>query len=331
MLFINALLFTGTYADPIPTGPPSCAIQKIRVTGAQVYNGFNWSKQVMKSLGHFNGVYELDESEIVNSRQMWTKHRADSRSVSLQWADDIFGATGWILTNNPGQVRFFSYSIDDCPNSLGNWQLLEYGNKTVIGNEKTAGNLRTESLGDFKPIPNWVIAQLDDEMEFKEFHPVPVADIFTMLAHVVPDKHEKLHTFGCNGISDLKFYATPGIPTDPVTAAINEWKRCVTCAQNTLGATADPYMFDPEHNTCLNTPGNIERALCDCDYGLASQVQQYPIDDYVLTNKDCIITSSTLSRNQQCCFSPMTGIFTTYNSQTNCCSKEGSIQSIGTC
>jgi len=248
------MIFKFTLIAVIATDPikdvQNCSIQKIRVTGAQLYTAYNWSKSVMKSLGHFNGIYELEEDQVAN-HPIWTKKRPDSKSdVSLQWTDDIFGATGWLLTNTPGQPRFFSYSVDDCPGNLGNWQLLEYGNKTVIGNEKLAEKIKVESLGDFKPIPSWVLAQMDDQSDFEAKSLVPISDVYTMLAHITPDNHYKVHTYGCNGISDLQFYSTPGVKTDVVTGAINEWKRCVTCAQTTLGATADPYMFDTDNNIC---------------------------------------------------------------------------------
>jgi len=325
---MRALIFffaIGT-SDPIRT---TCPIKKIRITGAQMYEGYNWSKKIMKSLGHFNGVYEI-ESEMFKDHNTWTKQRPDSRSVSLQWTDDIFGATGWILTNKPGQPRFFTYSIDDCPHTLGDWQLLEYGNKTVVGNEKSADSLVYQSLGDFKPVPSWVLAQLDDQPDSDIDQPeTPVEDIFTMLAHLVPEKLENLYSYGCTGLSDLRLFSTPGIRADSVDMAINKWKKCVSCAQDVLGATADPYMFDTSSNQCLNTSGNVERALCDCDFALASTLRNLEVKDKRLSSKDCFVVKP--SANQQCCFNLQSGLFAPFNTQISCCSREGTVESIGTC
>ena len=43
-----------------PNNDKKCAIKKIKITGAQYYEGYHPAKEVFKSLGHFNGVYEID-------------------------------------------------------------------------------------------------------------------------------------------------------------------------------------------------------------------------------------------------------------------------------
>lgn len=333
MLSSLMTLISGTLSEPIQV---NCGIKKIRVTGAQHYDGYNPSRAVMKSLGHFNGVYEID-SDLTNGHPSWTKLRPDSRSVTIQWVDDIFGATGWVITNNPGQPRFYSYSINDCPTELHNWQLLEYGNKTVLGDEKPADKLGFESLGDFKPIPSWVLAQLDDQEEQKGFQTlkpeqIAVEDIFTMLAHVVPDKQTNLQTYGCNGISDLRLFTTPGIKVDKVSEAIDEWKKCILCSQDFLGATFDPYIFDSDKNICLNTAGNIERAMCDCDYAFAKKVKNMEVGAYTLTSKDCVLKSTIrVSRPEKCCFDGETDLFVQYDVRKNCCSNSGLLQPKDSC
>ena len=135
------------------------------------------------------------------------------------------------------------------------FSVIYHSAQTVLGDEKPADKLGFESLGDFKPIPSWVLAQLDDQEEQKGFQTlkpeqIAVEDIFTMLAHVVPDKQTNLQTYGCNGISDLRLFTTPGIKVDKVTEAIDEWKKCILCSQDFLGATFDPYIFDSDKNIC---------------------------------------------------------------------------------
>ena len=91
------------------------------------------------------------------------------------------------------------------------------------------------------------------------------------------------------------------------------------------------YLIELKLYFSVNTPGNIERALCDCDYDLAVKVQPLIIDDHTLTDRDCILSSTTIGRTQKCCYNTGTGLFTTYNSRTRCCSTEGNVQSVGTC
>ena len=72
----------------------------------------------MKSLGHFNGIYEL-ESEETNGRPVWTRQRPENRTVSIEWTENIYGKPAWILTNHPGKgflcrkKRFPSLYVDD--------------------------------------------------------------------------------------------------------------------------------------------------------------------------------------------------------------------------
>ena len=94
-----------------------------------------------------------------------------------------------------------------------------------------------------------ILSLKDDNTELEEAD-FEVSDIFTMLAHFAPQKHFKLHTYACSSLSDKRIFMTPQGGADLVLEAVNTWKRCVTCAQEIFGATADPYKFDKTTKSC---------------------------------------------------------------------------------
>lgn len=302
-----------------------CAIKKIKITGAQYYEGYHPAKEVFKSLGHFNGVYEID-GEKVNGHDSWTKLRVNSNAVSLIWSDDLFGSTGWVITNNPGQPRLFTKTTASCPHSLSDWKILEYGNFTTADQVKPATKLRSESLGDFKPVPAWVLAQLD--IDDQEIDSPPVTDIYTMLAHSIPDTHTYIHNYGCSGISDFAVYKNFGFSPDPVSVAIDQWKSCISCSTENMGITADPYIFDKNEEICTNTPGNIERATCECDVELATRLRTLKITEQRKASRNCILDKS---ENSNCCFNGNIGKFSSFIPEETCCLKDGTLEEIKNC
>jgi len=304
----------------------NCGYEKIRVFGTQKYQGLT-AKATMKSLGHFNGIYEL-ESEETNGRPVWTRQRPENRTVSIEWTENIYGKPAWILTNHPGQLRFVHFSEEDCPDRLITWQLLENGNRTDSQLIKPAPEVKLVPMLEARPVPRWVEAQLDDNTELEEAD-FEVSDIFTMLAHFAPQKHFKLHTYACSSLSDKRIFMTPQGGADLVLEAVNNWKRCVTCAQEVFGATADPYKFDKTAKSCTNTSGNIEKSLCECDLEFAKTIRPMKIPNRPLTESECTLVSQ--SRRQKCCFNQKKNLFKIYNSDISCCSDVGTIESLGTC
>ena len=76
------------------------------------------AKATMKSLGHFNGIYEL-ESEETNQFGHANDQKTGINWVSIEWTENIYGKPAWILTNHPGKAflcrkkRFPSLYVDD--------------------------------------------------------------------------------------------------------------------------------------------------------------------------------------------------------------------------
>jgi len=84
----------------------------VQVTGTNLYTAINHLGNE-KQQGHFNGEYNLEEDHNIAGKQVWTKRRGTSTSVRLQYVDDIFGGSAWVLTNQPGKkiLFFIFYSI----------------------------------------------------------------------------------------------------------------------------------------------------------------------------------------------------------------------------
>ena len=161
-------------------------------------------------------------------------------------------------------------------------------------------------------------------------------EIFSLLEHVIPDLEDSipangLKNYGCAGVGNMD--ATEknlGRPIDAVDVALNNRKRCITCASSEIGGGYAAYNFDKVNNECSDGVGTARRAFCECDLQFANALNnkknQWDSGNKNLDSSDC--TPGT-GGSPLCC-QASNGLFNRYNSDNmECC--DGNVVDIGSC
>jgi len=316
----------------------NCNLPKVTVTGANLYSAINHLGHE-KQQGHFNGVYSLDEDHVIAGKQVWTKTRGTSTSVRLQYVDDIYGGSAWVLTNQPGQPRFFTFSVEDCPSELKNWNILPFGISTEINDYIRVEEVKVAALKNEESTTSakYLTAQFDyGEMDYAN----DVSDIYTMLFHYLPDSHMKLHYYACNGVHTLDIFqtiqASARPSADPVNDAINSWKLCRRCSNREFENDEKiAYDYDLENEICCDEYGSAERGICECDRNFLSILRSLEIpsadSEFATDPRDCESATVLQVEDISCCYNRNQNLMTAFHQIRQCCSDEGVVMPAGQC
>ena len=85
---------------------------------------------------------------------------------------------------------------------------------------------------------------------------VETFEIFSLLEHIIPDLGDVipangLENYGCTGVGNMDpTEKNHGRPIDAIDHALNNRKRCITCAASELGGGYSSYRFHDANNNC---------------------------------------------------------------------------------
>jgi len=163
----------------------------------------------------------------------------------------------------------------------------------------------------------------------------------------------QLEEYGC-ACRGLNLGAKPvGKPVDAVDSACLRWKRCMNCAQSSIGQVCGGYRITRQ-NTCANAVGTCKRAACECDMALYGELVTLQYNSEFMNYQTGKCEKGTANSGSSgsaaggssekssppgaqggskgaCCENSATTHFTFYNSQTHDCCSNGDVVTAGNC